>query len=506
LWESVTPFENDEVKFDWWNFHLGRGKMSSPKVSVIIPTYNHANYIAAAIQSVLDQTCQDFEIIIVNDASTDQTDEVIRQFDDPRIKYLVNENNRYAAATRNTGIRASCGELIAFLDADDLIHPAKLQTQIAFLEENPSIGLTYNSRFEIDQSGNLLSIAPAQPVVTLSDLVMGYPYSPSEVVMRKDWVVRVGLFDESFVFHGEDPDFFMRLALHGCQMAGVNQFLNYRRLHVGRVFRNLANIVEGEIRAFENTFANPLCPPEVLKLREKSLGQLYLIYTYHAFVQNETSLGREYFNHATHFKPDILEFKGEEFLRFMIASSTRDGGDHEARLRSIFAQLSPEYRWLATYAESAIAYGYLIKGARDILWNRLEQGEANLRSAGNLGARINNQFIQEQTKRILDFEAAFDPEDAKVGLENISKRLSLAGTFLDAQRLKGCFYVNRAFSLYRQRDFAKVLPNVLKAIAYNPIYTINRGVIAMLIRSILPYDWPFGKIFGGIWNAPNSTR
>lgn len=462
--------------------------MSAPNVSVIIPTYNHANYIAAAIRSVLDQTYQDFEIIVVNDASTDQTDEVMNQFDDPRIKYLVHKKNRYAAATRNTGIRAASGEFIAFLDADDLVHPEKLHHQITFLEENPSVGLTYNSRIEIDQSGLPLSIVPSQPEVTLSDLVMGYPYSPSEVVMRKDWALRVGLFDESILFHGEDPDFFMRLALHGCQMAGVSRFLNYRRLHVGRVFRNLDCIVEGEIHAFENTFADPRCPPEVLTLREKSLGQLYLIFSYQALVQDETDLGREYIRRALRLNPSVLQSKGQEFRRFMIVSSIRDGGDHEVRLRRIFAQMPPELDWLAQYVEPAVAHGYLLRGARDILWDRMEQAEAHLSLANRLGAKIENQFIQEQTKHILDFEGAFNSNDAIAVLEKLAMWLRRTGTLSDARKLKGCFYVNRAFKEYSQRYFTKVGPDVLKAIAYNPIYLVNRGVIAISIRSIFNFN------------------
>ena len=105
-----------------------------------------------------------------------------------------------------------------------------------------------------------------------------------------------------------------------------------------------------------------------------------------------------------------------------------------------------------------------------------------------LGAKINDQFIQEQTKRIMDFEVAFNPNDAKVVLENLSKSLCHTGTFIDAQRLKGCFYVNRAFGFYRERDFIKVTPDVLKAIAYNPTYLINRGVVSILIRSILSFN------------------
>jgi glycosyltransferase involved in cell wall biosynthesis len=119
--------------------------MSLPTVSVIIPSFNLAHYLPLAIESALEQTHQPLEIIVVDDASTDQTSEVVRRFGD-KIKYLVHSTNRYAAAARNTGLRASSGELIAFLDGDDRYHPEKLATQASFLQDSPDVCLTFNHR------------------------------------------------------------------------------------------------------------------------------------------------------------------------------------------------------------------------------------------------------------------------------------------------------------------------------------------------------------------------
>src|SRR5512145_2950370 len=123
--------------------------MQSPLVSVVIPSYNQAEFLADAIQSVLHQTYQNFEIIVVNDASPDNTDEVMKQFTDPRIKYIVHEKNQRLPATRNTGMNASQGEIIALLDADDLFHPEKLEAHVNFLKEHPEVGVSYNARFDL---------------------------------------------------------------------------------------------------------------------------------------------------------------------------------------------------------------------------------------------------------------------------------------------------------------------------------------------------------------------
>ncbi len=104
-------------------------------VSIIMPSYNTAPYIAESIQSVLNQTYKDWELIIVDDCSTDNTDEVVDSFLDNRIKYLKNEINSGAAASRNKALREAKGKWIAFLDSDDLWMPEKLEKQIHFMEE-----------------------------------------------------------------------------------------------------------------------------------------------------------------------------------------------------------------------------------------------------------------------------------------------------------------------------------------------------------------------------------
>ncbi len=209
--------------------------MSSPRVSVIIPTYNYGIYISEAIQSVLNQSFTDFELIVVDDGSTDHTAEVVRAFTDPRIKYIFQKNAGLPAA-RNAGIKGSFGELLAFLDADDRYHPEKLQSHVSFLDKHPEVGITYNSRILIDSSGKPLLLEKAPCAVTLSDLVCSYPLGPSDMVIRRELAFKIGLFDESFILNSEDLNFNLRLILEGYKFAGLAQPLNYRRIHSGRFF------------------------------------------------------------------------------------------------------------------------------------------------------------------------------------------------------------------------------------------------------------------------------
>ena len=131
-------------------------------VSVIMPSYNTGNYIAESIQSVQSQTYSNWELIIVDDCSTDNTDAVIAQFDDPRIHFLKNEKNSGAAVSRNRALREAKGRWIAFLDSDDLWHPEKLEKQIAFMEQN-GYGFSYTNYSEIDENSNLRGIQVTGP-------------------------------------------------------------------------------------------------------------------------------------------------------------------------------------------------------------------------------------------------------------------------------------------------------------------------------------------------------
>src|SRR5436309_7380613 len=122
-----------------------------PKVSVIIPVFNGERYIRQTIESVLAQTYRDFELLVIDDGSTDGTAEAVKEYEKD-LRY-VHQGNGGASKARNQGIRFSQGKYIAFLDADDLWEPEKLTIQVEFLERNPKIGLVHCNCDGIDEEG-----------------------------------------------------------------------------------------------------------------------------------------------------------------------------------------------------------------------------------------------------------------------------------------------------------------------------------------------------------------
>src|SRR5712692_9764325 len=133
------------------------GVSKMPKASVITPTYNRADFLRVAIASVLNQTFQDLEIIVVDDASSDRTAEVVRRFTDELIKYIRHDINKGGSAARNTGIKNSTGAYVAFLDDDDEWLPEKLGMQVDLLENSPAeVGGVYTSYMVIDRASGII--------------------------------------------------------------------------------------------------------------------------------------------------------------------------------------------------------------------------------------------------------------------------------------------------------------------------------------------------------------
>jgi glycosyltransferase involved in cell wall biosynthesis len=183
----------------------------NPLVSIIIPMYNSAHTISDTIHSVMAQTYDNYEIILVDDGSTDTTKEVIRHYDDA-VTYVYQVNGGPSSA-RNTGIKRAKGDLIAFLDADDVWVPHKLSKQVEMFADNPQLGLcasacnNCNSDLEIEE---LHDICPTSSQRIWKEMLVQNLFATPTVVVRRECFDKAGLFNESFGF-AEDWDMWLRI-------------------------------------------------------------------------------------------------------------------------------------------------------------------------------------------------------------------------------------------------------------------------------------------------------
>jgi len=203
-----------------------------PTVSVIIPTHNRAHLVGQSIQSVLDQTFTDLELIVVDDGSTDETETVVRGFDDARINYTYQDHTGIGAA-RNTGLRKAQGRYIAFLDSDDVWLPDLLEVQVPILREHLGIGLVYAKAQAIDKHGKPMNQIRGSPQKYPGDAVKSALYGDFVCIIatlvRRECFDRVGPFDETLMAR-EDWDMWIRIAKY-YRLAHVDKVLARFRTH-----------------------------------------------------------------------------------------------------------------------------------------------------------------------------------------------------------------------------------------------------------------------------------
>lgn len=221
---------------------------TTPLVSVVIPTYNHARYLRRALQSVIDQTYTNWEAIVIDNYSKDSTDEVMASFADPRIVYLKIHNNGVIAASRNLGIRKAKGEWIAFLDSDDFWTPDKLKACCESI--NDEVDLMYHDLKIISDQPRLLRPKiikswQVKPPVLIDLMTRGNAIATSSTVVRKKLLLQLnGMSEKADMIAAEDYNTWLRIAQLTNKFRYVSKKLGFYQLHNQGVSRKDMSIPE----------------------------------------------------------------------------------------------------------------------------------------------------------------------------------------------------------------------------------------------------------------------
>ncbi len=211
--------------------------MSEPVVSVVFRAYNCEKYIGQAIDSILAQTFQDFEIVVVDDGSTDGTQAILRNYAqrDPRIRVIRNEQNQGPVKTMNIAVRNARGEFIAVHDADDMSLPQRLETQIRFLSNNPNIALVGGGAYFIDEDGEEFrrgTLPRKEPEEVRQLLAEGQTFIHSSVMYRRQCIEAIGFYDEFFIY-SHDYDMLIRMADTFAAVYDPEPLVKWRKLNSG---------------------------------------------------------------------------------------------------------------------------------------------------------------------------------------------------------------------------------------------------------------------------------
>ena len=264
-------------------------------VSVILCTYNREQLLARAIESVLAQKYLSFELIVVDDGSTDNTKELVGKFNDRRIRYVAHEKNKGLSAARNTGLYLATGQYIAFIDSDDEWEKDKLEKQTAFLADKQTPVFIFSNSLKIKEGCGVIYERDLALPTQRYDYKMYSVTSPSTWIVCRDVFSLAGYFDEAF-YRFEDIDFLFRMAkarIHSYYLAEVVAKRYEHRF-------NLSNVSLETLKAREQFYEKH---KNALQQELEYIFKLYFKMGKDALLLKNFSLARHYFLRALVYKP-----------------------------------------------------------------------------------------------------------------------------------------------------------------------------------------------------------
>jgi glycosyltransferase involved in cell wall biosynthesis len=321
---------------------------SPPLISIVMPTHNAGRYITTAIESVLQQTYPNWELLVIDDASTDNTQALMQTFTDTRIRYHRTERVGHPAGVRNIGLKLVQGEFVGFLDSDDCFFPETLEKLSAPLRQDPHLTAVYGFSANIDDAGNELPASirlipdtqPRDDGKVTYHLPSEYHHSWRNIVtgqiscqlpallLRRQTLERVGLFNES-LRGAEDFEFYVRLYLDNYDgVSCLSDYVYHYRLHAASLTKapeHCQRLIESCMQIMEWLFTQAALSPEMRQYRSQGSVACYRYMARERLLHKQPSLCRSIIRQAfrnphIHFT-DVLKKCGPLYIRSFLPSA-----------------------------------------------------------------------------------------------------------------------------------------------------------------------------------------
>jgi hypothetical protein len=322
--------------------------------------------LSEAIQSVLQQTFEDFELIIVDDGSTDNTAEVVAGFADQRIIYHY-QNKQERGAARNRGFALSNAEYVTFLDDDDWFMPRKLEVQVRGFRDFPEAGMIISGWDRIDEAGRIVRAERPwlhHPQPKLNDWLFAAMAHVAAVLIRREWFERVSGFNHDLA-PNEDTYLWFCLAQADCPIGWVKEVVFRQRLHGGNSVRNMAHVKAGKIAMLETIFSDLEASKTLGMSKESALAKVHMGFASLEYGADCIEDAKVDLARAVEYDPSLLLNDADRLLESIAAYAWNHmTGEPEDFTNRVFANLPDELSELRRLRRKAVARTWMVGAFR----------------------------------------------------------------------------------------------------------------------------------------------
>lgn len=454
-------------------------------VSLIIPTYNRAYCLSEAIDSALGQTRQPEEIIVIDDASTDNTDQVLARYAD-RIRILRNQTNQGASRSRNLAVEASRGDYIAFLDSDDAFLPDKLALQMAVAEKHPDAGMIGTDYWMVDQQGRVLfhpgGETPSDPCEALLFSVWSML---GAILIKREAFTSAGGFNEEIIV-AEDHELWSRIAIKGYPFVFVNKPLLWYRmqtqslnlLHNAQIFKYQMMVIENITQSVPRIAIKTDLVNEAKALchirAAISCGFRSEWERCDTHLDDAFALKPEWVNDTSELQDALINQIANPFIPNPVNGSVQ-----------FLQHISQSRGDLSLNAEEMLARVYIHFGLLNSAIGEADEGRSQLNQAKRLDPDVFEARSTELVPSMLWFIDEMEFAEAQKRLESMLAAIPASEQVRRtlASKAFSDHHLRNAFRQYERQDYRHVFDDAVHAIKNRPQLLRNRGVLSILGRA-----------------------